>query len=308
MNNKYSLIIHGLPVFDSIMELSELMHISFGRLLLYVNRGFCFYKRCYLEKKDHSFREILQPCKELKAIQAWILRNILDELVPSNVATAYIIGRTSLYHVRPHKNNRYFYCVDLEDFFPSITNQRVFSLFKDIGYSQNAAFILTKLTTCNHILPQGAVTSPAISNFVCLSMDRRLFGFTSRRNIAYTRYADDMTFSSNNRNELNKSVKTIKKIILDEDFCINSEKTRFVGPKQQCKIIGMVKNTSEPEFRIGMRKKREMRAVLYNAIIKNEFGEKKYKNMNSINGWLSYLRFVDKKGYEQMLIYKNKIS
>jgi RNA-directed DNA polymerase len=308
MYNKYSLIIHGLPVFEDVEELAELLHINSSTLNMYVEKGEYYYKKCKIPKKSGGTREILQPTKEVKAIQSWILRNILDILIPSTVASAYIKGRKPNYHLRPHINNRYFFCVDLEDFFPSISFMKVFSLFIDIGYSKHASYILTKLSTCRNYLPQGAVTSPAISNFICIALDRRLFGYTSRRNIAYTRYADDMTFSSNNRNELNCSAKTIKRIIAGCEFKINNEKTRFIGPKKQCRIIGMVKNTGYPEFRIGMKKKRKMRSVIYHAIKKGDFIDSHYSSMNSINGWLSYLKSVDNESYNQIIEYIKKIS
>jgi len=307
MNHKYTLQIHGLPTFETVFDLAEQMHISYYDISLFVRRGFCFYKKIFLFKPGGGFREILQPCKELKSIQAWILRNILDKLTPSSVASAYIIGRKPLFHTKPHNNNRYFYLADIKDFFPSITNKMVYSLFLDVGYSGNAASILTKLTTCNGVLPQGAVTSPAISNYVCLKLDKRLFGFTSRRNIAYTRYADDMVFSSNNRNELNLASKTIKRIIENEGFNINKEKTRYSGPRKNCNVIGLVKNTSEPEFRIGMRKKRKMRAIIYNAIKNNVFNDDKYKSMKSIEGWISYVKSVDMKSYKQICDYMTKL-
>lgn len=307
MNHKYTLQIHGLPTFETVFDLAEQMHISHDDIILYVRRGFCFYKKVFLYKPSGGYREILQPCKELKSIQAWILRNILDKLTPSSVASAYIIGRKPQFHTKPHNNNRYFYLADIEDFFPSITNKMVYSLFLDIGYSGNAASILTKLTTCNGILPQGAVTSPAISNYVCLKLDKRLFGFTSSRNIAFTRYADDMTFSSNNRNELNLASKTIIRIIESEGFRINKKKTRFTGPRKQCRVIGLVKNTSEPEFRIGMKKKRKMKAIIYNAKIKHVFNDDKYKTMESIEGWLRYVKSVDIKSYIQIFDYIGKL-
>ena len=107
-------------------------------------------------------------------------------------------------NVSPHKTNRYFICIDLEDFFPSISLNRVRKLFLLLGYSTRAVNILTRLCTCGEGLPQGAVTSPAISNLVVSKLDRRIGGYTSRRNIAYTRYADDITISCNNYILLNK--------------------------------------------------------------------------------------------------------
>ena len=114
-----------------------------------------FYKRYKIDKSDGSKRLIMQPSSELKAIQAWILRNILEKLRPSRYATAYIKGLGLAANIKPHKNNRYFICLDLEEFFPSISFRRIMNLFSLIGYSSTAAYFLTNLTTCDNILPQG---------------------------------------------------------------------------------------------------------------------------------------------------------
>jgi retron-type reverse transcriptase len=227
------------------------------------------------------------------------LRNILDKLTPTPYATAYVKKKSLLHNVSPHSANRYFLCLDLENFFPSISTNRTANIFRLIGYSWRAAFFLSELCTCDGGLPQGAVTSPALSNLAAAKLDRRIAGFTSRRNIVYTRYADDITLSSNNPASLCKVLPTIMRIIKNERFQPNLEKTRLVGPRRRCLVTGLVKNTDEPRFGIGRYKKRRMRAVMHNLLIKGKT-DIKYDSAESILGWLSFLKGVDEESYEQM--------
>ena len=196
--NKPLLRLMSLPVFSDEKELAEVMHVDFRLIRKFCGGQKYFYRRYTIPKSNGKRREILQPCKDLKALQSWILRNILDRLAPTPYATAYVKDKNLLHNVSPHSANRYFLCLDLEDFFPSISDGRVANIFRLIGYSWRAAFFLSALCTCDGGLPQGAVTSPALSNLVAAKLDRRIAGFTSRRNIVYTRYADDITLSSNN--------------------------------------------------------------------------------------------------------------
>ena len=227
------------------------------------------------------------------------VRGHLQNSARSPFATAYVKEKNLYHNVSPHSANRYFLCLDLEDFFPSISVERVRNIFRLIGYSWKTSFFLSALCTCNGGLPQGGVTSPALSNLAAAKLDRRIAGFTSRRNIVFTRYADDITLSSNNPASLCKALPTVMRIIQNERFTVNTDKTKMVGPRRRCKITGLVKNTDEPRFGIGKWKKRQMRAIMHNLLVKGK-RDQKYDSTESILGWLSFLKGVDKTSYEQM--------
>jgi retron-type reverse transcriptase len=296
-----------LPVFSNVNELAQIMHIHPGFLTVLGYRSDKFYKRYKIKKSDGSKRLIMQPSSELKAIQAWILRNILEKLQPSRYATAYIKGFGLSENTKFHNNNRYFICLDLEEFFPSISFRRIMNLFSLIGYSRTAAYFFTNLTTCDNILPQGGVTSPCISNLIASKLDRRIAGFTSRRNISYSRYADDMTISSNNPIILIKSFDIIEKIINSEHFSLNRKKIRVMGPRRKCYITGLIKNNSGSSFGIGKKKKRDMRRIMHHHIY-NKSIDKKYKNEQSILGWLGFLKSVDESSFNQMSKYWEELK
>ena len=306
-SNNELLRLMNLPVFSDEGELSSLMHIDSGRIKMLSRFSRRYYKKYKIPKSNGEFREIKQPRRDLKGIQAWILRNMLDKLSPTPFATAYIINKNISDNVDPHSNNRYFVLLDLEDFFPSISIRRVAKIFSLIGYSKKAASILAMLSTCDGSLPQGAVTSPSLSNLIAAKLDRRIAGYTSRRNIIYTRYADDITLSSNNPAVLCLSLPRILKIIKSEHFKPNMDKLRVLGPRKRCSITGLIKNNSESKFGIGKKKKKQMRAVMHHFLF-NLSKDNKYTNEASIMGWLNYLKSVDKESFNQMNDYWSRLK
>ena len=297
----------GLPIFENEEELASLMHISPSIIKVIVLHPQRFYKKYRIRKSSGKWRSIKQPSRGLKGIQAWILRSIIEKIEPSIYATGYIkMKNIYYYNVLQHCNNRYFMSLDLEDFFPSISTRRVIKKFEIIGYSSKASYILSRLCTFEGNLPQGAVTSPCLSNWIASQLDRRIGGYAARTNMIYTRYSDDITLSSNNRILLRKSLSRILKIIKTEHFTPNLKKLRVMGPGNRCAITGLVKNDTEACFGIGTKKKRVMRAVIHNYVFKSQT-DVKYNTDDSIYGWIEYLRVVDQSSYDQMNLYINKI-
>ncbi len=296
----------GLPVFNSIEGLAALLHVSSGPLTILAEHAERFYRTYRIPKRTGGWRKISQPSRILKGVQAWILRNILDKLSASPYATAYLPGKGLYDNVAPHSGNRYFLSVDLEDFFPSIHRRRILHLFELVGYDRQTAALLSNLCTYFRSLPQGGVTSPALSNLIAAQMDRRISGLASRRNIVFTRYADDMTFSSNNRATLYRALPSIKHIIESEGFTINEPKTRLLGPRTQCRITGLVKDSSEPRFGIGRKKKVRMRVVMHNLSM-GKGRDPHYSSVQAIQGWLNFLKGVDERSHNQMSNYWNQV-
>lgn len=306
VSNIAQLRLFNLPVFSGSYELAPLIHINPGLLAAFNKVPYKFYRKYKITKSDGGYREIRQPRRDLKGVQAWILRNILDKLTPSVYATAFIKGKSIKDNLDPHVNNRYFICLDMEDFFPSISIRRVMRIFSLVGYSDRASSVLARLCTCKNNLPQGAVTSPALSNLIASKLDRRISGYTSKRNITYTRYADDITLSSNNPIILCQSLPRILKIVGSEHFKPNMDKLRVLGPRRRCSITGLVKNSSEAKFGIGKKKKREIRAIMHHLVFRTD-NDTKYKDEESIHGWLEYLNSVDGESFDQMNLYLSKL-
>ena len=295
-----------LPVFSTIGELANAMHVNSRLVFLYSRFSSRYYYRYAIPKSQKGYREIRQPNRTLKGLQAWILRKILDQLPPSEHATAYRPRTKLTQTVLPHQDNRYFLCLDMEDFFPSISLRRVARVFCLVGYSGRMAHVLASICTCDGTLPQGGVTSPALSNLIAARLDRRIAGYAERRNIAFTRYADDITLSSNVPRLLTTSLSRVTEIIISEHFLPNDKKTRILGPGGQCRITGLVKDAFDPRFGIGKKKKRRMRGIMYR-IVTGRGSDSPYQDEASIDGWLSFLKSVDLRSYNQMEKYWGRL-
>jgi len=296
----------GFPAIWDLKELSYKIHLSTSFLYMLWKFNNEYYIEIQLPKKGNGFRSIFCPSNEMKAVQAWILRNILDKVQISDSATGFCKGKNVLDNVNLHKNNRFFLCLDIENFFPSIPDAKVYNVFNSIGYSSYVSHILTSLCTCKEILPQGAVTSPALSNIICIRLDKRIRNYVGKFNISYTRYADDLIFSSMSHRILFRIKKFVIAILRNEGFEINKSKTRVMGPCTQRKVTGLV--ISDNSVGIGRKRKRVLRAEIHHLIKKKLSKEKKAKTRNHINGWFAYLKSVDPKARGQLESYLNRIS
>lgn len=131
-----------------------------------------------------------------------------------------------------------------------------------VGYSELMANALAQICSNGTSLPQGGVTSPAISNLVSVFLDRRISGLCTKEGLVYTRYADDMAFSANDPGIFRRILPLIKSIVASEGFSINDKKTRLGGPYSRCAITSLVKNSSEPTFSVGRCRLRKIRAEI----------------------------------------------
>lgn len=301
-NNVELLRLLGLPVFLNTADLAQKTHLDRKRLNSLVMRNNQFYKKHYILKKSGGLREINQPNLNQKAIQAWILRNILDKLTISEHATAFIKNKGLIQNIVPHLNNRYFLCLDIKDFFDSIKFKTVYNIFFTIGYSTRVSWALSKLCTYDSKLPQGGITSPALSNIAAFPLDRRISGYLSRKNVAYTRYADDLTFSASNPKILRQIYPALLEIVKTSGFEVNAQKTRFSGHYNKTVVTGLIKDCSTPKFGIGSKRKRVLRSMIHKHF-SNGFYNKKQEKV--ILGWLSFYKSIDQVGYQNMMEYYN---
>lgn len=203
----------GLPVLETVEGIASAMRISGALLYRLSKQPKRFYRFYSINKRSGGTREIAQPNRTAKAVQLWILRNILDQLKVSSASKGFQRGESILTNVIPHSRANAVLQLDLENFFPSISADRAYHIFKSIGYPPSVAALLTSLCTVDGKLPQGAPTSPKLANLVCLPLDARLLGFVGKRGIVYTRYADDLTFSASNARTLANAEGFIRHII-----------------------------------------------------------------------------------------------
>lgn len=206
-------------------------HLRFlmGRSSIYfasaVNSPENHYRSFKIKKRNGGFREILAPYPALLEMQYWIYHNILKKIPVSSYSHGFVRKRSIITNAKIHLNQKELLKLDLKDFFPSININRIIYVFKSLGYSNQVAFYLASLCSYNDFLPQGAPTSPYLSNVIARHLDNRLIGLSKQYKLRYTRYADDLTFSGDSIPA--KLIDYISNIVKEEGFTVNSDKTRL---------------------------------------------------------------------------------
>lgn len=234
------LIDKGVPVIYNTSHLSALVGYNKNYLKRAVFYTKYFYRYFKIKKDNGKMRTISEPLPNLKDIQDWILKEILYKIKISRYAKAYIPNRSIRDHVRYHTNEKYVLTLDIENFFGSINFQLTERIFKNLGYSNLVSNLLTKLCYLNGSLPQGAPTSPFISNIIMYEFDEALSIYCREHELKYTRYADDLAFSGAFKKEslIAKVQNELEKI----ELVLNGDKTKFMPQSQPQNICGIVVN------------------------------------------------------------------
>jgi RNA-directed DNA polymerase len=252
------LFTNNVPVIYNITHFAALVGYRQEYLKNAVTKTTQFYREFDVRKKNGTFRRISEPLPSLKDIQLWVLQNILYKVKVSPYAKAYKPTIKLTENVRFHLHQPKVLTLDLVNFFPSIKTKDVDRCFRQLGYSKLVANLLAKLCCKDGALPQGAPTSPYLSNIFFHPTDNLLSEYCKERKIRFTRYADDLSFSGNfNEKELldvvNHAVKSI-------GMTINDEKTKLMTPNMRQTITGIVVN-NKPQ--VVFHKRNEIRKSLY---------------------------------------------
>jgi retron-type reverse transcriptase len=318
----------GLPVLSTPAELAAVLSLTIPQL-----RWLCFhtdaatrihYVQFEIPKKSGGTRILSAPHAKLAAAQEWILSNILSKLPSEEPAHGFVPGRSTVTNALPHSARDVVINVDLEAFFPSIRFGRVRAFFHRLGYSGAVATLLALLctecprkkvvydnvayfvATSPRGLPQGACTSPAISNQIARKLDRRLSAITTKLGFTYTRYADDLTFSAlpGQREKVAYLLARVRHICDDEGFKVNPKKTRVQRPESRQSVTGLVVNVAPAVPRDVVRR---IRAILYRAKKEGLEAQNRDRHPN-FRGWLegmiAYIAMVKPsvaKGFQQQL-------
>ena len=233
-----------LPIIFDQYHFSRLVGYDYAYLLGVVNSLSSFYKHYEIPKKSGGKRNIEEPFPSLKDIQTWILKNILEsasEKNVSNVAKAFMPGVKLRDNARFHRGQKIVVALDLHDFFGSIKFCEVYGIFKKLGYNISVSVLLTNLCLYNGSLPQGAPTSPMLSNLVFYELDEKIYLYCRKRNIRYTRYADDLTFSGENV-DVRRLIKYIRMLISTKKFILNDTKTNVMTRGCAQRVTGIIVN------------------------------------------------------------------
>jgi len=219
------------------------------------------YNEFTIPKRRGGKRTIHAPQPKLKALQRRILRRVLGRLRAHPAAMGFERGRSIATHARVHARAAVLVRMDLRDFFPSTTTARVREYFGAIGWSSEAAMLLVKWCTRDGQLPQGAPTSPRLSNLVNYAMDTRLSALAAKIGATYSRYADDITFSfaEDNRSAIASAVKVTKEIVSDYGYLLHLKQKLSIRRRHQRQAVtGLVVNDG---VRLPRETRRRLRAI-----------------------------------------------
>lgn len=230
-----------IVVFD-VKHLSKLMGISYTSLFHYILNSNDFYSDFNISKSSGSDRIINAPSLNLKKIQRWILQNILLDFPLSNNVKGFRKNHSILDNAKFHSNKELVYNIDIKDFFPSIEFNNVYYMFYNVGYTAELSYAFAKLLTYENYLPQGSPASPHISNIICYKMDESLDDLSQRISAQYTRYADDMTISTNDISLFLSKKSAFKNIVNYHGFSLNNVKERLQYKNQPQFVTGLIVN------------------------------------------------------------------
>ena len=235
------------------------------------------YKTFEIPKKSGGTRQICAPCGNLKWFQICINEILKVLYTPSPYAMGFVCGRSIVNNARMHTNQNYVFNVDLKDFFPSIDQARVWKRLQlaPFNFNSQIASIIAGLCSMSSIrntdvnsfskcfiLPQGAPTSPLLTNAICDTLDRRLHGLAKRFGLHYSRYADDITFSSMHNVYQPESDfrKELGRIITEQRFVINPKKTRLNHCSKRQEVTGLTVGT---KINVSRKYIKDLRAILH---------------------------------------------
>ena len=264
-----------------------------------------FYKSYNVPKKRGGIREIFAPNYQLKEIQ----RKIADYLILNkkqslNVSYGFELNTNMVAGAVKHIKKETVINLDIKDFFQSITKKMIEECLKKNFNLTVLPWKFLEIVTLHDHLPTGAPSSPVLSNIYCYDMDLELYQFSRENKLSYTRYADDLTFSTNEKINKKQTINLITNIVKKYHLEINKEKTKVYNKSCRQEVTGLVVNDKvnlKREFRYNLK------AILHNwkkqgydntlIKFKQKFPDKNL--IPTVQGWIEFLGMVKGKEHPE---------
>lgn len=281
-------IADGLPQLYSVLEIAQWLDLTTGELEWFADHGGWLrtapsrlrHYRVWTRQKRDGVRVIEAPKPRLREVQRRLLRLLVSRIPVHSAATGFLPGSSTADFALPHSGKATVLRVDLRHCFESITAPRIAEVFRRAGYPPGIARVLADLCTtatpadqlagvpAEHAtylrgrhLPQGAPTSPHLSNLVMRSLDRRLDGYARANGLAYTRYGDDLALSGDAM-DADRALWVVLKVIASEGFTVHAGKVRIMRKHHRQNLAGLVINDRP---RVSRSDYDNLRALLHNA-------------------------------------------
>ncbi|MBL8682138.1 MAG: RNA-directed DNA polymerase [Myxococcales bacterium] len=307
----------GLPVLSTPKDVADALRTTISELRWLAFHSDAAERTHYvtftIPKRSGGTRSLSAPHEKLARAQKWVLEHVLAKLPTEIPAHGFIRGHSTVTNALPHVKRDVVVNLDLKDFFPTVSFARVRGVLEKVGYSPAVATVLGLLCTESprqiityadkpyHValgpraLPQGACTSPALSNQVARRLDRRLSGLCAKMGWTYTRYADDLTLSADegHRGELPVLIAKVREIVEDEGFKINPKKGRVQRKSARQTVTGVVVNDHPTVPRDEYKR---LRAILHRAKFTGLDAQNKEARPHFdkwVEGKIAYISMVD---------------
>lgn len=256
-----------------------------------------------IQKSNGKLRSIDAPSEKLKGVQSQILYNMLYKIPVHENAVGFVPGINVIEGAGRHLNKETLLCIDLKNFFPTITLAMVKKAVikidnilqnKNEDYtllSESEVLAMSRILTYKGVVPQGAPTSPMLANIITFELDEKLTELAEDNNMLYTRYADDISFSHDEKNyDIFQHINRIKEFIQESKLIINDTKTRVMRRHKRQVVTGVVVNDklSVPKW-----KWRNFKAQVHNYIRDNTvLSTEEYQKVRGYAEWLNCLNSV----------------
>lgn len=311
----------ALPPLESLDALLIAFKSVVPEIDLSMLRWFCYhrdvattlhYKQFSLPKKSGGLRHIWAPKDNLKALQRWILENIIERMPIHGAAHGFVPGRSIVSNAELHTDSKLLVNIDLKDFFPTFTFRRVKGIFRAAGYMEGISTILALIcteaprrivkngdetlyvATGKRCLPQGSPASPMLTNVACMRLDRRVSGYADANGWRYSRYADDLSFSAPAGVAAAPNEKALldflAMVMKEEGLNIHPGKTTIRKEGQRQEVTGLIVN-GKGNARVPKKVRRMLRSALYNAKAGKEV-ENGY-NLTQLMGYGAFVHATD---------------
>lgn len=303
---------NNVPVIFDFKHLATIFDIEEKNLFFLCKNIRTQYTTYSIKKKTNpaEVRVLTAPNWMLKKMQLWILRNILlrDNRV-SEYAHGFVKKKSIFTNAKLHEGAKWMLCMDLKDFFGTVRKGKVYEYFEALGYEKSVVETLATLCTYDNHLPQGAPTSPCLSNLIAKVMDEDIEAYCEQNGFVYSRYADDITISSKNDVKPDKNV--INVIVRKHGFRVNHDKTKLRHTGQRMEVTGL---TVGRGVHVPKAYKKALFRELYFCRTQGpkEHSEMVYKGKMFYKEWLlgkiQYVRSIDQAAGDKMLEQFNALN
>lgn len=317
--------LHKVNDFGTLADLLEFNAYGLDRMLSEIRHQEIHYKEFFIKKKSGGDRQILSPDYKLKLVQRR-LSHVLSLIYMGRASVhGFRQGKSIITNAERHTRHKALLNIDLNDFFPTIHFGRIRGILQTFPYnlSKDGATLVAGFCCYKGKLPQGAPTSPIISNMICSRLDHELQQFAYGEHCIYSRYVDDITFSTTNRNGFSQNIiggghsewvagPKLTEIVTKNGFKINQKKTRIRFYTERQEVTGLIVNEF-PNIKREFVKEVRMMLHLWRKLGINEIS-KQYKNKHcanfykSLKGKIDFIKLVKTKGDNTYKVLAEKFN